>query len=67
MIEAHLGDVIGEPLVPLRITSRRRTAGPRWIERGVQLVIGWIAFAVYGALILFHVVALFVIWPPFRG
>lgn len=48
-MEPHLGEVIGAiaPMQPIRRVIHRN---PRWIEDGTNLIIAWIATAVFGLL-----------------
>ena len=51
-VEADLGPIIGQ-LEPMRPLPRRNYgATPRWIERGLQAVIGWCAVAAWAGVIL---------------
>lgn len=65
-LQGHLGDVIGEPLPPMRAPRKRRYDGPRWIETMTGTVVGYVAIIVYAVLILAFVAMLFQIprWPP---
>lgn len=62
-MQAHLGDVIGEPLLPMRPLPRRVRRGSRWIERGVAVGLGVIAVTVFTLLLVVHLLMLFWYWP----
>lgn len=62
-MQPYLGDVIGEPLPPMRNIPLRTYQSPRWMNSGFQALIGWLAIGLWIAAILIGVVMGFILFP----